>query len=184
MKSEQVGILIENRILIDDIEHSRNLYSNGFFGKPIGVPKPKGIQFDSPLVLDLMEGYYLAEKKKIVIVDSNRKKITSNVLRKKCRIEYNDFDLKYMTYKELRELKYVLTSGIKFGCDFALYERGPGIDHAPFLVQVYNQEKKINAIEIVLAGRLATTVKKQFIIAIPKPTEKKIDFIGFDWWKA
>jgi len=184
MNKKLIGILIENRILIEDIEHSRYLYSNGYFGKPIGVPKPRGIQFDSSLVLDLIEGYYLLERKKLSIFDSMEKEITSDDLRKICRVEYNDFDLKYMVYKELREFKYVLTSGIKFGCDFALYEHGPGIDHAPFLVQVYNQEKKINAIEIVLAGRLATTVKKQFIIAIPKPKEKIIDFIGFDWWRA
>lgn len=184
MTNEPIGILIENRVLIEDIENSRILYSNGFFGKPIGVPKPRGIQFDTSLVLDLIEAYYLIEKKRLIVFDSFGKKITTNSLRKRCRIEYNDFDLKYMTYKELRELKYVLTSGIKFGCDFALYEHGPGIDHAPFLIQVYNQEKKINAIEIVLAGRLATTVKKQFIIAIPNAKEKRIDFIGFDWWRA
>jgi tRNA-intron endonuclease len=42
----------------------------------------------------------------------------------------------------------------------------------------------MSATGIVLAGRLATTVKKQFIIAIPRIKEKKVDFIGFDWWRA
>jgi tRNA-intron endonuclease, archaea type len=37
---------------------------------------------------------------------------------------------------------------------------------------------------IVLAGRLATTVKKQFILAVPFVKLRKVDFIGFDWWKA
>ncbi|MGI0005667.1 MAG: tRNA-intron lyase, partial [Nitrososphaera sp.] len=36
----------------------------------------------------------------------------------------------------------------------------------------------------VLAGRLATTVKKQFILAIPKMAEKRIEYVGFDWWRA
>ena len=35
-----------------------------------------------------------------------------------------------------------------------------------------------------LAGRLATTVKKQFILAIVYTEEKSIKFVGFDWWKA
>jgi tRNA-intron endonuclease, archaea type len=65
-----------------------------------------------------------------------------------------------------------------------VYERGPGIDHAPYLVQVYKPGFDITATAIVLAGRLATTVKKQFIIAIPKTNEREVEFIGFDWWRA
>ena len=37
--------------------------------------------------------------------------------------------------------------------------------------------------DIVLAGRLATSVKKQFILAIPSGKEK-VDYIALDWWKA
>jgi tRNA-intron endonuclease len=37
---------------------------------------------------------------------------------------------------------------------------------------------------IVLAGRLATTVKKQFILAIPYLKLGKVHFVGFDWWRA
>ena len=77
-----------------------------------------------------------------------------------------------------------MSPGIKFGCDFAVYERGPGIDHAPYLVQVFRATDEMTATCIVLAGRLATTVKKQFILAIPKMAEKKIEYVGFDWWRA
>jgi tRNA-intron endonuclease len=52
------------------------------------------------------------------------------------------------------------------------------------LVQVYKPGFDITATAIVLAGRLATTVKKQFIVAIPKTKDKKVEFIGFDWWRA
>jgi tRNA-intron endonuclease len=78
----------------------------------------------------------------------------------------------------------VVSPGIKFGCDFAIYEHGPGIDHAPFLVQVLNADELITATNIILSGRLATTVKKQFIIAIPKMKDKSVQFIAFDWWRA
>ena len=37
MKSE----LIENRIIVWSIEDSRKLFSQGYYGKPIGIPKPK-----------------------------------------------------------------------------------------------------------------------------------------------
>ena len=33
----------------------------GYYGKPLGVPKPKGPDFEAPLVLDLIEARYLVE---------------------------------------------------------------------------------------------------------------------------
>ena len=51
------------------------------------------------------------------------------------------------------------------------------------LIQVYNRTEPITSTRIVLAGRLATTVRKQFILAIPKGKEK-VDFLALDWWKA
>jgi tRNA-intron endonuclease len=46
------------------------------------------------------------------------------------------------------------------------------------------KEEQISASAIVLAGRLATTVKKQFIIAIPRLRDRTVEFIGFEWWRA
>ena len=37
---------------------------------------------------------------------------------------------------------------------------------------------------MVRSGRLATTVRKQFIIAIVNAESRKADFLGFDWWRA
>ena len=178
MKSE----LIENRIIVWDIEDSKKLFSKGYFGKPIGMPKPKPEEIDVPLVLDLIEGLYLLEKKKITIYKSKRK-VSVTDMKKICANEYQEFEKKYLVYKNFREKGYIVNPGIKFGCDFAVYEKGPGIDHAPYLVQVYNRRDPITSTGVVLAGRLATTVRKQFILAIPKGKDK-VEFLALDWWKA
>ena len=178
MKSE----LIENRIIVWNIEESRKLFSQGYYGKPIGIPKPKIEEIDAPLVLDLIEGLYLLENKKITITKS-KQRITAEGLRQICKKEVHEFDKKYLVYKNFRDKGYIINPGIKFGCDFAVYEKGPGIDHAPFLIQVYTRNESISATGIVLAGRLATTVRKQFILAIPKGKDK-VDFLALDWWKA
>ena len=52
-----------------------------------------------------------------------------------------------------------------------------------FLIQVYTRSESISSTGIVLAGRLATSVRKQFILAIPKGKDK-VDFLALDWWKA
>ena len=178
MKSE----LVENRIIVWNTDDAKKLFSSGYYGKPIGMPKPKIDEINVPLILDLIEGLYLLENKKITIYKS-KKKVTPKELAKICRDEYHNFDKKYTVYKNFRDKGYIVNPGIKFGCDFAVYEKGPGIDHAPYLVQVYNKKDILTSTGVVLAGRLATTVRKQFILAIPYGTEK-VDLLALDWWKA
>jgi len=175
--------LIENRLVIWDIEESRKLFSSGYFGKPIGIPKPKPNEFDAPIILDLLEGYYLASKSEIQVIQDG-KKVSSERLQKLCRDEVFQFREKLMVYTKLREAGFVVTPGVKFGADFAAYERGPGLDHAPYLVRVALPSNKMTATDIVLAGRLATTVRKQFIIAVADAAKGEVSFIGFDWWRA
>jgi tRNA intron endonuclease len=175
------GELVENRVIIWDIDDSRDLYSTGFYGKPLGVSKPKGRDFDAPLILDLIEAYYL-EKKKMLNIKGRQGRVSSEELRKKCLTEYVGFTEKYVVYKTLRDLGYVVTPGIKFGCDFAVYRHGPGIDHAPYLIQVMKPSDEITATHMVLSGRLATTVRKQFLIASVKGND--VTFLSFDWWRA
>tara|TARA_B100000745_G_scaffold123484_1_gene80206 strand:+ start:401 stop:937 length:537 start_codon:yes stop_codon:yes gene_type:complete len=174
--------LIENRIIVWNISDSKKLFSNGYFGKPIGMPKPKPDEINVPLILDLIEGCYLQLKSKIQIY-KNKKKISKETMSNICNDEYHDFGKKFQVYKDFREKGYIVSPGIKFGCDFAVYQKGPGIDHAPFLVQVYNRNENISSTDIVLAGRLATSVKKQFILAIPYGKER-VDYLALDWWKA
>jgi tRNA-intron endonuclease len=48
---------------------------------------------------------------------------------------------------------------------------------------VYNSSDSISSTGVVLAGRLATTVRKQFILAIPHG-KNNVGFLALDWWKA
>jgi tRNA-intron endonuclease len=175
------GDLIENRIIVWNIKDSRALFVSGYYGKPIGITKPKPEEINVPLILDLIEGYYLLEISKLAVF-YEKKIVTLKTLLDICRKEYHNFDKKYIVYKNFRDKGYIVNPGIKFGCDFAVYQKGPGIDHAPYLVQVYNSTDTISATSVVLAGRLATTVKKQFILAIPKGT--KVECLALDWWRA
>lgn len=182
-KTRFEACLIENRLVVWDPKQGSELYKLGYYGKPLGIPKPKTPEFKVPLLLDLLEGLYLKEKG-ILTIHTNGKELTKKELIRKAKKTYENFLLKYMVYKDLREHDLIVQPGIKFGCDFAVYEHGPGIDHAPYLIQVKKPDESIDAIEIVKAGRLATTVRKRFIVAIPDPKTKKITYLMFKWWKA
>ena len=137
-------------------------------GNHLGFLNLKFPEFDAPLILDLMEGLYLVESKKIEIYENpDESKVSLKKLRQKAKQLYDEFEEKYAVYHDLRESGLIVTPGIKFGCDFAVYKYGPGVEHAPYMVSVKKAGSDISATEIVKAGRLATTVRKRFIIAVP-----------------
>ena len=174
--------LVEDRLIVWDLEEARSLYRLGYYGKPLGIPKPKDFNFNSPLLLDLLEGLYLAEKGLLQIYKDG-KKVSAGRLRREALKAYKNFKLKYPVYRDLREQGFIVQPGIKFGCDFAVYQHGPGIDHAPYLIQVRRGEEEVDAADLVRSGRLATTVRKRFIIALPNPKTGQIKYLMFKWWK-
>ncbi|MEM2911813.1 MAG: tRNA-intron lyase [Candidatus Bathyarchaeia archaeon] len=177
--------VIENFLVVWNPAEGSELYKMGFYGKPLGIPKPKIPEFNVPLIMDLMEGVYLAEKGIIAVYEgSEKRKVNLTKLRQKARTLYEEFDEKYAIYRDLRERGLVVTPGIKFGCDFAVYKYGPGLEHAPYMVSVKKAAAEITATEIVKAGRLATTVRKRFIIAVPDLEKEKMRYLIFKWFKA
>jgi tRNA-intron endonuclease, archaea type len=184
--SQGTAELFGTRLIVWNPAEGLGIYRSGFFGKPVGIPKPKPDQdFDVPLLLDLMEGLYLLEQKRIRVVEGKAKSgVGKAVLLKKARETYRGFRSAYLVYKDLRDKGFVVTPGIKFGADFAVYEHGPGIDHAPFIISVETPESVMGPFEVVRAGRLATTVRKQFILAIPGARSEQIRYLVFSWFKA
>jgi len=172
--------LVGDRVIVMRDEDTRSLYWGGFFGNPFTTPKPKSEKdVKAPLVLSPIEAMYLSEKGIIKVIDiKTKKEMSMDELRK----IWNDknFLMKYKVYKELRDKGFVVKSGLKFGADFAVYEFGPGIDHAPFLVDVRDFYEKIDPSEMVRAGRLAHGVKKRFMIAALR--DEIIDHIVFKWY--
>ncbi len=182
----KIGVeLIENFLVVWSPTEGSELYKRGFYGKPLGIAKPKVPEFNVPLILDLMEGLYLLEKETIAVYEGPKKtKVGLRKLRKMAKNLYEEFDEKYSVYHDLRENGLIVTPGIKFGCDFAVYKHGPGAEHAPYMVSVKKAESMITATEIVKTGRLATTVRKRFIIATPSSEHGKGRYLIFKWFRA
>ena len=177
--------LLENFLVVWNPTEGSQLYRTAYYGKPVGIPKPKVPEFDVPLILDLMEGLYLAETEKIeVYANPSQTSVTLRKLRQKAKQLYVGFEEKYLVYHDLRDSGLIVTPGIKFGCDFAVYKYGPGVEHAPYMVTVKKAGSDISATEIVKNGRLATTVRKRFIIAVPDVVSKNIRYLIFKWFKA
>ena len=173
--------LMGKNLIVEDINDSRRLYAKGFFGKPIGIDKPKGPDFDSPLVLNALEGVYRAEKGILDIRDVRGRKLSLDEIKENL-LKSDRMKTLYSIYKDLRDSGLIVRPGMKFGADFAVYRYGPGIDHAPFVVTVAKKGVRLDPIEIVRAGRLSHSVRKTFIIAV-ETVPGKIYYLMFKWFR-
>ncbi|MHA2392330.1 MAG: tRNA-intron lyase [Promethearchaeota archaeon] len=172
---------INSRVIVFNPLYASYLYvKKGFFGSPLGINKPRLEYFSKPSELSLIEAYYLLEKDEITIFDVKEKReLDTDEFLKIAKNSHHKFEDKYTIYKDLREKKYVPRPGLKFGADFVVYRRGPGLEHSLFMVHVLPHDSEITAIDMVRAGRLATSVRKKFVIA--NPLTKTYYF--FEWFK-
>jgi tRNA-intron endonuclease len=176
-----VARLVGDRAIVWDPVDGMYLYNLGYFGQPVGIRKPKSSVFDKPLELSLLESAYLTREKKLQVLDTKDDHILN--LDEIIHLGFDrseEFKDQFLVYAQLRERGYIVRPGLKFGTDFAVYEKGPGLDHAPFLVHVIPQKKGVVPLDIVRAGRLATSVRKRFIIATVK-ANGEIAHYSFIW---
>ena len=59
---------------------------------------------------------------------------------------------------------YFTTPGLRFGCRYSVYPGDPLRFHAHYMANDYDWDEAIPILDIVEAGRLATAVKKSFLI--------------------
>jgi len=92
-----------------------------------------------------------------------------------------EFKQLYRVYKDLRERGFIVRRGLKFGCDYLVYRFGPGIDHAPYGVEVMRYSEAYDPISIVRMGRLLHSVRKKLVLALVD--ENSLDYVLLTWWK-
>jgi len=172
---------INSRVIVFNPVFATHLYvKEKFFGSPLGINKPRLEYFSKPSELSLIEAFYLLKNNKITIFDP-KKGIYLGLeefyeIAKKI---HHKFEEKFIIYKDLRDKGYIPRPGLKFGADFVVYKKGPGLEHSPFIVHVLPHDSKITAIDMVRAGRLATSVRKKFVIANPLT----LSYYFFEWFK-
>ena len=172
---------INSRVVVFNPLYASYLYVKmGFYGSPLGISKPRLEYFSKPSELSLIEAYYLLEKEEITIYDVKQTKfLTPDEFYAIAIKIHHKFEEKYIIYKDLRERGYIPRPGLKFGADYVVYKKGPGLEHSLFMVHVLPHDSEITAIDMVRAGRLATSVRKKFVIA--NPLTKSYYF--FEWFK-
>ncbi len=172
---------VNSRVVVFNPLYASYLYvKEKFFGSPLGISKPRLEYFSKPSELSLIEAYFLLKNGRISIFDVNQQKMLDvEEFYSIAKDIHEKFDEKFVIYEDLRNRGYIPRPGLKFGADFVVYRKGPGLEHSPFIVHVMPLESKIGAIDMVRAGRLATSVRKKFVIANPQTKS----YYFFEWFK-
>ena len=179
METPILAQLVDKHVIVWDPELGSEIYQLGYFGKPVGIRKPKSPRFDRPLELTLFEAAYLHEKQ-IITIRERESILTHETFLEICKKRFAKFEDLYAVYKNLRDKRYIVRPGLKFGTDFSVYRRGPGIDHSPFLISIFPRNSRIEPIDLVQAGRLATSVRKRYVIATVL-SDQQIRYYVFQW---
>ncbi|KAJ1864906.1 tRNA splicing endonuclease subunit sen2 [Coemansia sp. RSA 2703] len=101
-----------------------------------------------------------------------------------CQSE-RDFDMKYAAYYYYRSKGWVVRSGIKFGSDFLLYDRGPAHSHSRYSIVVRHrreekkdEDKHIRGLAdtwqyVFALSRVTSQVQKQLVICYVDRSEQE-----------
>ncbi len=162
--------LLHDRVIVWESSSSNILSKKGFYGKLLD---PEHLQ------LSLVESAYLLENNIIKVHDRE----TGGVLdfeefsKRASEIE-PEFLGKYRVYEDLRDRHLVPKTGFKFGTHFRVYSQvklPEKIPHSENLVHTIPQDYEFTLPVMSRAVRLANSVRKRMLFAVPG--EKNIEYI-------
>jgi len=168
------GVFFPDDILtvLDDEVVGRELYERYWIGQ---LGTYKAAHRGKITKLDIYETVYLLKHGGLRLENSDLKQVWQEACE---RIKF--FEDMYAVYEDWRKRGYVVKSGFKFGTHFRIYFPGASPTrsedqwiHSKHVLHVFSRKAKMIISEWARAIRVAHSVKKTFILAIPGKTEKK-----------
>jgi tRNA-intron lyase len=157
--------------VVDDPEKGRSIYEQLWLGQ-YGTYKMQ--DHGSFNKLDIYETMFLIERKRLSITNSTKARILRAATERR-----RDFWKLYNVYSDWRSKGYVIKTGFKFGTHFRLYfpgarpVKGNNWVHSMHVIHVFPRDAKLLISEWARVIRVAHSVRKTFILAIPGRSRRK-----------
>ena len=159
--------------LVSDKEKGRELYEKQWFGQYGSYKAADRGQLSK---LDIYETVFLMEKSVLAVENAAKTAIVKTATERR-----RDFPRLYEVYKDWREKGYVIKTGFKFGTHFRVYfpgakpttTNGNGWTHSRHVIQVFPKDSRLLISEWARAIRVAHSVRKTFILAVPGSAREK-----------
>ncbi len=166
--------------VLDDEKEGRRLYERFWIGQ---YGSYKAADRGTLNKLDVFETLLLMDLNFLSLKNATRQEVVSCAAERR-----DDFLSQYEVYKDWREKGYVIKTGFKFGTNFRVYfpgarpmESGSGDQtHSKHVIQVFPKSSRMLISEWARAIRVAHSVRKTFILAVPgkaSGAKQKIDFV-------
>ncbi len=165
--------------VLDDPVKGRKLYESYWIGQ---YGSYKAADRGKLNKIDIFETLFLIEKGIVSADNISKSGIFSAAERSR-----PDFQKLYSVYKDWREKGYVIKTGFKFGTHFRIYfpgakpmSNGSGWTHSKHVIHVFPKDAKMLTSEWARAIRVAHSVRKTFILAIPgtaRSSRVSIDYV-------
>jgi len=126
-----------------------------------------GEKHGEKILYTLCEAFYLIETGKLELLLKDKKMKEKEILRKFESLD-KKFMTKYIVFKDLRKLGYIVKSALKFGAEFRVYERGVeiGEEHATWILFPVSENEKFSWHDFSAKNRVANSTNKKLLIAI------------------
>ena len=130
-----------------------------------------------------VETLYLLERGKLDVY-KDKKKIKKEEFFKSAIKDDNDFWVKFVVYRDMRNRGYIVKTALKFGADFRVYERGikPGQDHAKWILYPVHEKYKMSMYEFAAKNRVAHSTRKRLLLAVVDD-ENDVSYWNIAWTK-
>ena len=157
--------------VIDDDETAKALYGHAWFGQWATY---KAEQRGRLGKLDIYETLFLMKHAGLKLQNANEKEVMKLALERR-----PDFRSLYEIYEDWRLQGFVLKTGFKFGTHFRIYFpgasplKGEKWMHSQHVLHVFPRASRLLISEWARAIRVAHSVRKTFILAIPGQKKRK-----------
>lgn len=134
--------------------------------KQLVNPKTKHLQPIEHLQLQKVEVFFLKFALNIVNIDG----FDLNQLFWQCcgttrPLPTNQFIIEYVVYHHYRSLGWCARNGIKFGCSFILYKKGPPFSHAEHGIVILTDHHQMSWTTLQTISRVISSVRKNLVLA-------------------
>lgn len=166
--------------VVDDQDAGRAIYAEHWLGQYATYKASERGMLNK---LDIYETVFLEEAGLLGIRNATRKEVITVATARR-----PDFPKLYEVYADWRRNGYIVKTGFKFGTHFRIYFPGAKPErsadgtwlHSKHVIHVFPRDAKLLTSEWARAIRVAHSVRKTFILAIPGRSRSKnvsIDFV-------
>ncbi len=166
--------------MLEEEDAGKELYEKFWFGQ---YGSYKASEKGKANKLDIFEAQFLIDEGKLELTN-----MSNDSLAKLAGSRRKEFPSLYDVYRDWREKGYVVKTGFKFGTHFRLYfpgakpmKAGNGDwTHSKHVIHVFPKSSRLLISEWARAIRVAHSVRKTFILAVPGKTsnaKQEIDYV-------